>query len=215
LRFSEKAQQLDPSIRLNPGFIAVDKAILGFLDGQPALVEEGFDGIRQNTRNDPHFQGFVQGWVFSAMMSERDPHYHEAIDGYFATMDSCANFHVPRRLPRVGPVILSYVAFKARKDLVCYNNTVAPHNMEGTLLGLGDTYLKQGDVLQARMAYKSVRRCPSYPTWPYKEQLDTRLANLDMLGNKYRADTGKFDVREPAMHFQSSYSCTGCHANGK
>ena len=80
------------------------------------------------------------------------------------------------------------------------------------MLALGDAYLKQGKIAQARMAYKSVKRCPNYCTWSYKEQLEVRLANLQTLKIKFQDDTAHFDVCEPAMSYLSSYSCTGCHA---
>ncbi len=84
--------------------------------------------------------------------------------------------------------------------------------MEGTLLGLGDAYLKQGRIAQARMAYKSIKRCPSYSSWPYQAQLNVRLGNLEPVKNQFRAQTAQLDVLEPAMLFQSSFSCTACHA---
>ena len=70
-------------------------------------------------------------------------------------------------------------------------------------------------VAKARMAYRSVKRAPTYSSWPYKEQLECRLANLEGTRDKFRADADKLDVSEPAMFLHSSYSCTACHAKGK
>lgn len=212
IKYCQEAVALDPSHRLTPGFIEGTKAALGVLQGDAALTEEGFEGIRRNTRQDPNLHGFVQGWVFSALMSERDCRYPEAIEGYFATIDGCAGFRAPRMLPRMGPIMYCYVAFRARKDPVCYNNDIAPHNMEGTILGLGDAYLKQGKIAQARMSYQSVQRAPSYRCWPYQRQLEARLANLEATKCAFRAQTGTLDVSEPAMFFLSTYACTACHA---
>ena len=157
----------------------------------------------------------IYSWVFSAYMSEKDCRYKESIDGYMATMDACAGFRVPRAFPRLGPVLYSYLKLRGRKDSVCYNSDIAPHNLEATLLGLGDAHLKNGSIAKARMAYRSVRRAPTYSSWLYKEQLECRLANLEGTRDKFRADSGKLDVTEPAMFLQSSFSCTACHAKGK
>jgi hypothetical protein len=145
-------------------------------------------------------------------MRHDDCRYPQALEGYFAMIDAGAGFRVPRHFPRLGPVLYSYMAFRARKDPVIYNTEVAPHNLEGGLIGLGDAFLKQGKIAKARMVYKSIPRCPNYPNWKYKHHLQTRLANLEVLRDKFRADSGNLDVSEPAMFFQSSFSCTGCHA---
>jgi hypothetical protein len=38
------------------------------------------------------------------------------------------------------------------------------------------------------------------------------MANLEGVRDKFRADTGKLDVVEPAMFFQSGYACSACHS---
>ena len=101
---------------------------------------------------------------------------------------------------------------RARKDPVCFDTKLAPHNLEGTLLGLGDTHLKKGSLVKARMAYRSVKRAPGYASWPFEAQLEYRLAHLEEVRDKFRCDTRRLDVSEPAMFLQSSYACTACHA---
>lgn len=145
-------------------------------------------------------------------MGPDDPRYAEAVDAYFTTIDSCAGIRLPRHFPHVGHLGYSLLARRSRCQTVCYNTCIAPHNLEGTFLGLGDAYLKQGKLKQARVSYESVKRAPSYPSWRYKDVLKTRLANLEALACKFRAGSGSLDVVEPAMFFQSSYSCTACHA---
>jgi hypothetical protein len=214
LHLCQKAEKLDPSRRIIPSFTELGKVVVGHLDGNAALLEEGFQGLRRLTREDPKLQGFVQGWVFSALWCENHPCWNDNIESQFATIDSCTGFRAPRMFPRIGPVLYNYVGHRAARhgDPYCYNNDIVPHNMEGAFLALGDTYLKKGQITQARMAYKSIERCPNYPSFVYKDVVATRLANLEVLRDKFRTDTGKFDVCEPAMFFQSSYACTACHA---
>lgn len=212
VHYMQCVQELDPNRRTVDVFLDFAKVDVALVEGDGALLQEGLRGIRIDACKDPAFNGFVQGWVFSAVMSENDCHYREAIQGYFATFDTCAGFRTPRSFPRLGPVLYGYIALRARKDPVCYNTALAPHNMEATLLGMGDAYVKQGRLGTARIAYRSAKRAPSYSNWLYQEQLECRLANLDALKTKFRAETALLDVSEPAMLFQGSFSCTACHA---
>lgn len=207
-----KVQELDPGRRTVDVFRHFAEADVALVQGDEPFLSQSLSAIRVDACQDPAFNGFVQGWVFSAVMSEDDCNYPEAIEGYFATFDACAGFRVPRSLPRLGPLLYSFLKLQARKDPVCFNTKLAPHNLEGTLLGLGDAFVKNGNFLKARMAYRSARRAPSYESWPYQDQIELRLANLRDLEVKFSSETGQLDVSEPAMFFQSSYACTACHA---
>ena len=119
---------------------------------------------------------------------------------------------MPRRFPGTSPLINSWLALRARDDSACYNTDVAPHNLEGTYLGLGDAFLKQGKIAEARRAYQSAKDCPNYRGWKYQTVVEARLANLEAFKNRFRTQTGQLDVVEPAMFFQSKFACTACHA---
>ncbi len=212
VQYLQACKALHPDRRTVDVFLDFAKVDVALAEGDSEPLNEGLQGIRIDACKDPAFCGFVQGWVFSAVMSENDCLYHESIQGYFATFDTCAGFRTPRAIPRLGPLLYGYIALRARKDPVCYNTALAPHNMEATLLGLGDAYVKQGKLGSARIAYRSVKRAPSYSSWLYQDQLECRLENLDALKDKFRAETAMLDVSEPAMFFQCSYSCTACHA---
>jgi hypothetical protein len=212
IQWCQRALELNPRNRALPGLRDALKAAVGTLHGDRALVEESFQGMRENTRKDPRFQGFVQDWVFSTLLSERDCRYREAYDATFAGFDSCAGFRVPRSIPYLPRFIYLWLLVRSEKEPLCYNTNVAPHVLEGTLLALGDTFLKDGKLTQACLAYKGIKKCPNYPSWPYRQELEVRLDNLEVLRDKFRCDTGKLDVPPPAMLFQSMISCTVCHA---
>jgi hypothetical protein len=211
-RLCSRAHELNPSHRLVPGFIASSQCLLGALDHNAGLFDDAYRQLLQNTHDFPQFNGFVQGSVVSGMVSRCDYRYGSSIDGYFASITSCAGIPLPRFWPHAGRLGYGIVYERSRHCPLCYNTCIAPHNLEGSFLGLGDAYLKQGRLCQARTAYRSVRRVPSYGCWKFKDQLETRLANLKPLACKFEADTGQFDVTEPAMLVQSRYACTGCHA---
>lgn len=212
LAYVEEAGRREPSNRLTPGFISSARYQLGAMQCNTAMKQQATCELQRNTEIYPQFHGFVEGWVLTAMLPPDHPAYEEAVEAYFATLDSCAGIRVPRSFPKIGPIGLSILAKRSEKETVCYNTNIAPHNVEGTMLGLGDALVKQGKLRQAKMAYESIPKIPAYVNWPFKETLAHRIANMEALQKKWVADSGCVDAVEPAMLFQSSMACTCCHA---
>ena len=210
----EEAARLDPCNPLTPAFISGARYQIGALEGNAEMIQQATCELEQSTNRFPQFHGFVQGWIMTAMLPPEDPCYEQGVDAYFRTINSCAGggIKLSKTRPRIGRIPFFFLAMTSKKQTVCYDSTVAPHNLEGTLLGLGDAFLKQGKLEQAKMVYETVRRVPAYDSWPYQKTLEHRLANMECLSVKFRADSGQLDVAEPAMMFQSSISCTACHA---
>lgn len=150
--------------------------------------------------------------MLTAIYSPEDPRYQLAMEGFFATTTTCSGISLPRQYPFAPKFIYGSLARRSRSETPCYNSDIAPHNLEGTFLGMGDAYLKEGKLKEAKVAYENIRRIPSYPTWLYQQDVEHRLANLDALAAKFRADSGALDVAQPAMFFFSRMSCTACHA---
>jgi hypothetical protein len=212
LTYVEEAGRRDPSNRLTPGFISSAKYQLGAIERNGCRMNQALVELQQNTNIYPQFHGFVEGWVLTAMLPPEHPAYNHAVEAYYKTLDSCAGIRIPRSFPRLGEFGFYILAKKSKNETVCYNTNIAPHNVEGTLYGLGDALVKQRKLRQAELVYESIRRVPAYPTWPYKDLLAQRLNNLQNLHVKFVADSGCVDVQEPAMLFQSSIACTCCHA---
>lgn len=212
LNLLSQSQELDPGNRLTPAFVSTARYEVGAIQGMPCIMNQAAKELRFNTERYPKFHGFVEGWVLTAMLPPSHPCYDDAVEAYFETLDSCAGIRIPRIFPKVGPIGLSLVAKKSKCETVCYNTNFAPHNLEGTLLGLGDALLKRGDIRTARIVYESIPNVGNYRHWPFKEVLKQRLCNMETLRKKFVADSGCTDVSEPAMLYQSSISCSACHA---
>lgn len=231
-RFGESAEQARDHVALTLKYARETKTLLGdplerdstvpsiitTAHWQTAVLE-GDDELRLNSHIDllsdtqvyPEFAGFVQGWILGAMLPPDDPRYSESPKGYDIMLDACAGFDVPKG-QKFNRIIHSLYSLKTLVgDRTCYNNPVAPHNIEGTFLAMGDIYLKQGDLASAQLWYENVQTAPTYATWQYQDVLAGRLANLASLSAKFVADGGTFDVGEPAMSFQSDISCGVCH----
>ena len=212
LAYVEEAGRRDPGNRLTPGFISSARFQLGAMERNVPMMTEANCELQRNTEVYPQFHGFVEGWVLTAMLPPSHPAYDDAVEAYFATLDSCAGIRVPRSFPKIGPIGLSILAKRSEKETVCYNTNIAPHNVEGTMLGLGDALVKQGKFRQAKMAYESIPKIPAYVNWPFKDALTYRIQHMESLQRKWVADSGCVDAVEPAMLFQSTMACTCCHA---
>ena len=212
LAYVEEAGRREPHNRLIPGFVSSAKYQTGAMTCDPQMMQQAICELQHNTEVYPQFHGFVEGWVLTAMLPPTHPAYEQAVEAYFKTLDSCAGIRVPRSFPKIGPIGLSILAKKSANETVCYNTNIAPHNVEGTMLGLGDALVKQGKLRQAKMAYESIPKIPAYVNWPFKEALANRLQNMETLQQKWVAESGCVDVAEPAMLFQSTMACTCCHA---
>ncbi len=180
LAYVEEAARREPQNRLIPGFISSAKYQAGAMTCNVDMMRQAMCELQHNTEVYPQFHGFVEGWVLTAMLPPNHPAYEQAVEAYFKTLDSCAGIRVPRSFPKIGPIGLSILAKKSAQETVCYNTNIAPHNVEGTMLGLGDALVKQGKLRQAKMAYESIPKIPAYVNWPFKEasRIASRIWNL-------------------------------------
>ena len=193
-----------------PSIVALTDWLMFTLDGQPDRVPEVHIDILENTIVWPPFAGFMQGWMIAPMFLADSPYYPKSMIGYRSMLDTCAGFKLPKAL-HFKKITHTLYGFKSLLSPVCYNNPVAPHSIEGTLMAVADTYLKGGDLQEARLWYNNVKTSPTYATWAYQDVLEQRLADLPGIRAKFISDNGKLDVREPAMTMQSRIGCGMCH----
>lgn len=95
-------------------------------------------------------------------------------------------------------------------DPTCHNHPHWPHNQEAFLVFAADFELKAGDVDRARALLEQTRRIPEFPTWPYRDVVDERLAGLEVRAAAY-ANADPDD--DPASLFTGDHraSCQACH----
>jgi len=177
---------------------------------EPLLAEQSHLQMLANSQSWPEFAGFVQGWAISALLKPDNQYYPTAELGYEFMLNTCAGFRLPAKI-KFNKFLHSVYSLKSIFNPVCYNNTIAPHSIEGTLLSIGDSWLKQGNIERAQLWYHNASTSPTFDTWKYREQLQDRQARPEFYRDKFVADSGKLDVTEPAMSYQSVISCGLCH----
>jgi hypothetical protein len=92
---------------------------------------------------------------------------------------------------------------------VCWNSAIAPHNVEGFLLNLGDMLVKAGEPDRAIAVYGNARHAPEYATWPYRDVLEDRMHNAARYVEPFR--TAVPAPEGPAIMFHSRFACVACH----
>jgi tetratricopeptide (TPR) repeat protein len=211
--FADMSLAANPKNTFAPAIRVTARWQLAVLDQKPQDLPEIELEILENSQRDPHFHAFVQGWLLSAMLPVDSPRFAEAPDGFRLLNDACAGFEVPAD-QKFNALVFAYLAIKSWATIrLCYNNPVAPHNLEGTFLASADAYVKMGRFDEARIWYGNAQAAPTYATWRYRDVVERRLAgDFETLRAKFVADTGKLDVVEPAMSFQSTMGCASCHA---
>jgi hypothetical protein len=210
--YAERNMELYPEHRTStaPSMAATANWQLAVMDGNQDRLDNTHMKILANSEIWPEFAAFMQGWILAAMLEPGDEFYATDHLGYMFMLDQCAGFRLPDAV-KFNKFMHSVYSVKSLTKPECYNNTIAPHSIEGTLLSMGDSWVKEGKFDYARTWYNNAKTSPTYDDWKYKDLLEDRLARLDYFQSKFVADSGNLDVEEPAMSYQSVISCGLCH----
>jgi hypothetical protein len=132
------------------------------------------------------------------------PQLAEAAEALWSAADACAGQTLDRGHPALTPAA---DADWPRKR-ACRNSEMAPHNLEGYWLAVGDTMLKKGDLGSARAAYAAAHGPESYSTWAFRRVLEDHEARILELSSGLQANDPKADGE---MMINSAHACVACH----
>ena len=168
----------------------------------------------------PEFNLFTIGYTLSGR-DHASPLFREALAMQWQTMDACSRTRVDRANPTAAVVLRADAGEQdPRRRRACWNSWIAPHNVEGYFLNMGDMLVKSGDWRTARRVYGLAQAAPSYPRWAYRTVLEARIADAERNVAAFRAP----EVRGPAgaagragadparrIMLGSAFACTACH----
>jgi hypothetical protein len=203
-RYFEEAVRLDPSDARYQGFLA------GMTLAEGKLTRTGFFAMKDAVDAWPEFNLFTRGYTMSRLPFD-DARYASAIDDQWVTLDLCADGQKVDRKTADFSAFMSKETQAGRKR-ACWSSWIAPHNFEGFFLNMGDMIVKSGDPATARNVYAQAKLAKSYPSWPYRDVLDRRIAQADENVALFRvpADRGGREKERHVM-IETPFSCTGCH----
>jgi len=182
--FLARAQELAPGDDRIPSWLGPVRQALAEIEGDRAAVEENWQGLLAAYERDPDFHSFSVALIA------------------FAEPRGSDLFALGQRAMRTAAENGCEAG-----DPSCANHPRWPHNQEGYLTFWADYELKAGEREKAAEVLALVRSVPEYADWPYREEVEDRLVNLELYAELYANDDPGDD---PPMIIQS-HGCLSCH----
>jgi hypothetical protein len=189
------------------GFAAVLTMIEGDIHQDTALAAAGLRNARASIAAWPEFNWFTVGYVLS-VKPDTSAIFREALAMQWKAVDGCARTTVDRTNPTaelaLGALRTEPNAMRRR---ACGNSWIAPHNLEGFFLNMGDMLVKSGDWRTAQRVYalaQGTHGVGDYTTWPYRDVLEARIRGAEQ-------NVAAFKQGSAPMMFGSKFACSACH----
>lgn len=213
-RFFEESYELNPADSRILGFLGDAKITEGEISNNKQLVVEGyFDGIK-SMHEWPQFNKFTLGYVLSQTAAKSDQ-FKKALDWQWETLGDCACKTLNKdNIDYKELVKLTENSHDPAISRACLNSWIAPHNVEGFFLSLGDMLVKGGDIKKGVEAYKAAKLSPAFHDWPYAPELLKRIQNASenqVNFNKPVNHRSPDFSRSGVMLVSSKMACMSCH----
>ena len=204
-RYFDEAVRLNPSDARYLGFLAGHILAEGTMHKDERLVRRGYYVLLDAIEAWPEFNLFTAGYVMSRLPPD-SPRFREGLEWEWRNLDVC----VQERIDRGNPDYDKYMRLETKEGpkRVCWNSWIAPHNLEGFFLNMGDMLVKAGDWQTARKIYANAKYSRQYATWPYAAVLERRIAQAEENVATFNDPQGAPDR---AIMLNSAFACMGCH----
>lgn len=175
-----------------PGFAAAATYARGIAQNDAVLVERGLEGLDAAVAINHLFNSFDKLGV-AGLIPGADPEYQEILallDGFDELLDLCGG-----------------------QDEICFNEGMAPHNIEGTFLLFGDLYAKGGRAEDAREWYQSAVNIGSASGWKpeFLATAQSRLADVEGRVALYQDADPRNDPPLAGSGNGKGGACAYCH----
>jgi hypothetical protein len=177
----------------------------GTLHQDEKLTRQGYFMLLDAIEAWPEFNLFTAGYVMSRLPAD-SPRFQEGLEWQWRALDEC----IEGKLDRANPDYSPYMSLETRegKKRACWNSWIAPHNLEGFFLNMGDMLVKAGDWQTAQKIYANAKLVKEYPSWKYQAVLDERIQQA-------QANVALFNAPDetPQAHIMinSEFACMACH----
>jgi hypothetical protein len=186
------------------GFDAVFQMVEADIHRSPQLRAAGLSHGRQAIKAWPEFNWFTIGYVLSTL-PDTSALFREGLEMQWKTVDACGRTKVDRANPTASIALAALEKERDPRHLrACTNTWIAPHNMEGFFLNMGDMEVKSGNWQLAQKVYMLAKGAHAYESWPYRDVLEARIADAQRNVASFRDDNG-------AIMFRSKFACSACH----
>lgn len=201
-RYFQEAVALNPADARTQGFLAGHTVIEGTLHHDEKLTRRGYFQLLDAIKLWPEFNLFTAGFVMSRLPADA-PQFRKGLEWQWRTLDECIDGKLDRGNPDYSPYFSKET--KEGKKRVCWNSWIAPHNLEGFFLNMGDMLVKAGDWQTAQKIYANAKLPKEYSTWKYQAVLDERIRQA-------QANVAVFNQQNDThMMINSAFACMACH----
>ena len=205
-RYFEEAVTLAPDDPRFRGFLSSLTMADGAVHHEEALTRRGYFAMGEAVSAWPEFNLFTRGYVLSGQPAESE-RFKAGLADQWKNLDVCFDARVDRKEPDLAPFMK--LETKTGWKRACWDSWIAPHNLEGFLLNMGDMIVKSGEPEVARRIYAQAKLSSGYATWPYRSVLERRIAEAPANVAAFRSPAP--DEKERRIMFESAFSCMGCH----
>jgi hypothetical protein len=207
-RYFQEAVNLNPHEARYQGFLASSMLVEGRIHKDEKLTRRGYFTLLDSIDAWPEFNLFTAGYVTSNE-PRGSKNFNQAMEWQWENLAAC----VGEKLDRADPNYAKYMALETKegKKRACWNSWIAPHNLEGFFLNMGDMLVKSGDWQTAQKIYANAKIPPSYGQWKFRDVLERRIANAQSNVEIFNsAQPGADKINQRTM-FNSPFNCMACH----
>jgi len=208
-KYYEDAWQIDPSDLRMMGAVADLRMLNGLIYNDEKLMRDGYYFGHEANDAWPEFNYFTTAAALSILPYD-DYRFQEAVASQWKIFESCNTLRdLQNNFTRD-----EFAELNPGTTRVCWDNWIAPHNIKGTLLQMGDILVKSGDWQKGVEIYEKIKAVQDYDNWPLKGFLEARIrdakANVENFRIDYTNRLGDHPDR-PAILLHSGYFCVACH----
>lgn len=204
-RYFQEAVALNPADARTQGFLAGHTVIEGTLHHDEKLTRRGYFMLLDAIEAWPEFNLFTAGYVMSRLPAD-SPQFQEGLEWQWRNLDEC----IGGKLDRTNPDYSQYMSLETKEGQkrACWNSWIAPHNLEGFFLNMGDMLVKAGDWQTAQKIYANAKLTKEYASWKYQAVLDDRIQQAQDNVALFNASN---ETSEARIMISSEFACMACH----
>ena len=207
-RYFEEAVRLNPTEARYLGFYASLLLAEGAIHKDERLTRQGYFTLLESIKAYPEFNYFTAGYVLSDRPRESE-RFKEGLEYQWLNLDVC----VGEKVNRQNPDYQRYMRLMTTEGpkRVCWNSWIAPHNVEGFFLNMGDMLVKSGDWQTAQKVYANARSSADFAQWKFRDVLEERIAQAQANVVAFNAPPDAAGRMTKPIMVRSAFSCVGCH----
>ena len=213
LKYFGESYKLNPNDPRTLGFLADMKMVVADISQDKKLAVQGYFDGKKSIRKWKEFNYFTIGYILSGLHHD-SRQFRKGLEWQWKTLDEC----YCETFDRENPSIEKYLSMEnternLKRKRACWNSWIAPHNIEGFYLNMGDMLVKSGDWKKGIEIYGLAKQSPQYEQWPFQSVLENRIKHAEINVAKFREplDRSKQYAVDDVMLINSSISCMSCH----